>query len=192
MPFRLYVDTCILVAYYYKDPLDDHKMVVDCLKIIRDNPRRTTLDISDFTFTEFVKVLQNKEGISESDVFRCLSEMVRLKKIGKEYPFRLIDAEGRQRNYSFNDFFVGLQDILLDARPGIADAIHAQIMLNNNRKRILTFDTDDFNEISGIETLHPNEIEGFVENIHFKKTKKGGRKGHLKAQWRKTTSDEVQ
>lgn len=191
MPFRLYVDSCILVAYYYKDPLDDHKLVIDCLKIIRDNPRRITLETSDFTFTEFVKVLQNKEGISESDVYRYLSDMVRLKKIGKKYPFRLINAEGVQKDYSFDDFFVGLQDILLDARPGIADAIHAQIMFNNNRKRILTFDTDDFNKIPGIETLHPNEIERFVEDIYFRKTKKGGRKARLKAQWRKTTSDEV-
>jgi len=192
MPFRLYVDSCILVAYYCKDPLDDHKLVIDCLKIIRDNPKRTTLEISDFAFTEFVKVLQNKRGISESDVFRYLSDMLRLKKIGKKYPFRLIDAKGRQRDYSFNDFFVGLQDILLDARPGIADAIHAQIMFNNSRKRILTFDTNDFNKIPGIETLHPNEIERFVENMYFRKTKKGGGKAHLKAQWRKTTSTDVQ
>lgn len=185
MPFRLYVDTCILVAYYHNKPPDDHRLVVNCLKVARDNPRKITLEVSDFVFTEFVKVLQGKEGISESDVFRRLSEMLRLKKIGKKFPFRLIEAEGKERDYSFNDFFVGLQKILLEARPGIADAIHAQIMLNNNRKRILTFDTDDFSQISGIETLHPKEIERFVDNIYFKKASKGGRKAHLKAQWKK-------
>lgn len=190
MPLKLYVDSCILVAYYYKDPLVDHKRVSDCLRIIRNNPRKIALEISDFAFTEFVKVLQNKEGISESEFYRYLSEMLRLKKIGKKCRFKLIDAEGVKEDHTFNDFFVGLQAILLEARPGIADAIHAQIMLNNNRKRILTFDTDDFNRISGIKTLHPIEVKKFVESIYFKKTKKGGRKARLKARWRETTSDE--
>jgi predicted nucleic acid-binding protein len=74
-------------------------------------------------------------------------------------------AEGRLKDYHFDDFFVALQEIFLTARPGIADAIHYQIMKNNNIKRVLTFDTGDFSKIPDAIVINPNQIGQFIQKM---------------------------
>lgn len=166
MTLKIYVDSCILVAYYHElDGNNQHVQVKDCLKTIQKNKKFISLVTSDFTFTEFVKVLQTKDGFDEGKIFKILSYITRQRKIGNKHTFKIIEAEGNEEDYTFNDFFVGLQEILLFARPGLADTIHAQIMMNNNIKHILTFDVNDFSKISDINPIHPTKIDEFVENI---------------------------
>ena len=54
-----------------------------------------------------------------------------------------------------------------NARPGLADTIHAQIMFNNKLKHVLTFDIEDFDKIPGIEPIHPMDIESLL-NLKIK------------------------
>ena len=178
MPLNLYIDSCILVAYHNElDKDNKHQLTIDCLENIK-NDRKISLVTSDFTFTEFVNVLQRKENITEAEIFKNLSNMMRQKKIGSKYSFQMIDVEGNEENFEFGDFFVGLQKILLETKAHLADAIHAQIMMNNKIKHILTFDTNGF-DIDGIKAIHPAEIESFQNRtvpfggkIYFKHQKK--------------------
>ena len=166
MTLEIYVDSCIFVAYYsISDRNNQHKQVIDCLEVIRKNKKIISLATSDFTFTEFVKVMQNKERLDEASIYKILSNITRQRKIGNKYPFRLVEAEGREEEYTFNDFFVGLQEILLLASPGLADTIHARIMMNNKINHILTFDVDDFSKIPNINPINPMEIDYFVRTI---------------------------
>jgi len=166
MSLNLYLDSCILIAYYYEfDAGDNHQKVINCLEFLKNSNKKINIVTSDFTFTEFVKVLQLKDKIGEDKIFKYLSNLTRQKKIGNKYPFNLIEPEGYDKNYTFNDFFVGLQEILLNARPGLADAIHAQIMINNKTRHILTFDTKDFGKISEIRPIHPDELDQFISKI---------------------------
>jgi len=172
MAFKLYVDSCVLVAYYYEfDTKNQHQQTIDCLETIAENHKKVVLVTSDFTFTEFVKVLTQKDGINDEEIYKNLSDMVRQNKIGNKYPFQIIDVEGTEKHYTFNDFFVGLQKTFLDSKLHFQDAIHAQIMMNNKIKRILTFDDKDFNSMPNIKVIHPIEIKRFVEGISIQKGK---------------------
>ncbi len=97
--------------------------------------------------------------------------MTRQKKIGNKYPFQIIEVEGKEKHYTFPDFFIGLQNIFLESKLHFQDAVHAQIMMNNKIKRILTFDTKDFSSISDIKVIHPTEVKRFVEGIRIEKDK---------------------
>jgi predicted nucleic acid-binding protein len=163
MSLKVYVDTCVLVAYYDKSDVIRRNAVINCLEAISKNSDKLSLVTSDFTFTEFVKVTQKIKGFDEDNIFQIVSDIVRQKKIGRKYAINIIDAEGSEKDYTFNDFFVGLQDILLDSRPGIADAIHYQIMKNNKVKRILTFDIHDFEKISKLEVIDPKDISEYIK-----------------------------
>jgi len=162
MSLKIYVDTCVLIAYYDKGDIVRRREVSNCLEMICKNADNLSLVTSDFTFTEFVKVAQKIKGFGEDNIFQTLSDIVRQKKIGRKYSIEIIDAEGTEKDYTFNDFFVGLQDILLDSRPGIADAIHYQIMKNNKVKRVLTFDVEDFRKIPKLDVIHPANIQAYI------------------------------
>ena len=173
MSLKIYVDSCILISYYDKSDVIRRREVANCLDIISKKSDKLSLVTSDFTFTEFVKATQKIKGFSEDNIFQMVLEIVRQKKIGRKYNIAIIDAEGSEKDYTFNDFFVGLQDILLNSRPGIADAIHYQIMKNNKVKRILTFDVSDFSKIPKIDVIHPNDINKYIEKHYNKITDTG-------------------
>ena len=59
----------------------------------------------------------------------------------------------------------GLQEMLLEASPGLADTIHARIMINNKIEHILTFDVDDFSKIPETYPIDPMEVDDFVRTI---------------------------
>lgn len=162
MSLKIYVDTCILVTYYDKSDTERRKEVINCLEVISKNSDKLSLVTSDFTFTEFVKVAQKLNGFNEENIYQTVQDIVRRKKIGKKYPIDIIDGEGTAKQYTLNDFFIELQDILLDSRPGLADAIHYLMMKNNKIKRVLTFDVDDFRKISKIDVIHPSSIEDYL------------------------------
>jgi|MTBAKMStandDraft_1061839.scaffolds.fasta_scaffold08045_2 predicted nucleic acid-binding protein len=166
MVVKVYLDSCIFLAYYYEKGSSNYSQVEKCLKLHEKNQKIFSFVTSDFTFTEFVKVATSPKNIPHGTIFEDLSTITRTTKIGGLYPFDIIEVEGKRKGYHFNDFFVDLQSVLMNVRPGLADTMHYQIMTNNNVTRILTFNTRDFEKIDGIEAIHPGQIEE-----HFKKIK---------------------
>jgi len=160
MVVKVYLDSCIFLAYYYEKGSSNYVDVEKCLKAYKKRQERFILVTSDFTFTEFVKVAKNPKNIPPETIFEDLSTIMRTKKIGGIYPFEMLNVAGKRKDYDFNDFFVDLQGVLMNARPGLADTMHYQIMKNNNVKRIMTLNTSDFKKLNGIQVIHPNQIDG--------------------------------
>lgn len=168
MVVKVYLDSCIFLAYYYEKGSANYVDVEKCLNTYKKFQDRYTLVTSDFTFTEFVKVAKSPMNIPPEVIFEDLSALSRTTKIGGVYPFELIDVSGKRKDYNFNDFFVDLQGVLMNARPGLADTMHYQIMRNNNVKRILTFNSNDFKKLDGIQVFHPKQIDN---NLKASKTR---------------------
>jgi predicted nucleic acid-binding protein len=168
MQTKIYVDTCIFIAYYfekshpkfYQNYLDTSNCLEQIIRI-----RNIKLVTSDFTFTEFTKVAQDKK-IPAEKVHDIVARLSRQKKIGDKYRFEVLKANGYERDYTFEDFFIHLQTILLKTRPGIADAIHYQIMRNNRINKIITLNPKDFlkikKEFRNITVIPPARISEFI------------------------------
>lgn len=154
---KLYLDTCVILAFYY--PKDRyHKKARKFFKKIAKTDD-SILVLSDFVITEFTWVYIIKPGVIPSEVFKTISDMNQLKKIGNKYSFELIETEGNEKGYDFPTFFVDIRDIILDTKPrqGIADTIHTVIMKNNKIKDIVTFNKDDFKNVEGINAIGPED-----------------------------------
>lgn len=167
MVVKIYVDTCVLISYYYEQGTQKYTDVINCFEFINKNPSRISIVTSDFTLTEFVKAaIKNPLKIARDTVFEDISSITRRNKIGKIYPCDLIDGEGSKSDYHLCDFFVDLQEQLLDSNAHLADTIHYQIMFNNNIKRVLTLNINDFKNFPKIIAIHPSKInEYFLDEI---------------------------
>lgn len=141
---KLYLDTCILIAFHYrKDP--KHKATKEFFKEI-SKINEAILFCSEFCLTEFVQAYSKKKDISLTEAYQKSNNMVISKKIDK-YPFSFANVKGKEKNYDFSTFFVDLQEIILNAKTHLADAIHSIIMRNNKIKYIVTFNKDDFKNV---------------------------------------------
>ncbi|MBU0460219.1 type II toxin-antitoxin system VapC family toxin [Patescibacteria group bacterium] len=166
----LYLDTCIFVAYYYdKDSRNKHQRIIDCLEKLKSH-KNIQLVTSDFTFTEFLRIVKKLKGFSMKKGYKIVNELTRLNKIGKKYQFKMVEGEDIEnaKEYTLNDFFVSLQEEILNQKKeiGIPDSIHIVVMRNNKLKNILTFDTNNgFNNIKKINAINPNDIDDFITKI---------------------------
>jgi len=154
MSTKIYLDSCIFLALYYERHDPRTRDIEKCLETLSKN-ENIKLVTSDLTFTEFVKVALAPKGIPQETIFKDLSDMMRRKKIRNKFPFLIIDVEGSKKKYTFSDFFVEMQEALLNARPGISDVMHYVIMKNNNIKRIFTTNEKDFRKFTEITVLTP-------------------------------------
>lgn len=113
---KLYIDTNLIVAYYYpKDTEKQHEISKNFFeKTFKDE--NIKLFCSNFTIAEFTYAYVTKKGITDVEAHRIANALLITNKIGKKYPFILINAEGNKENYSFNDFFLDIQTILLDTK----------------------------------------------------------------------------
>ena len=138
MQTKIYLDTCIFFAHYFeKNHPKFHQNYLDthsCLEYTTQN-NNIKLVTSDFTFTELTKAAQDR-NIPPEKIHDIVSRLSRQEKIDDKYRFKVITTSGYVKYYTFEDFFVDLQTILLKTRPGIADAIHYQIMRNNRINKI--------------------------------------------------------
>lgn len=174
--YQFYLDTCALIAYYNpRDPKDQHTRIKSFLNKIHKK-RSVRLCISDFTIAEFLVAMHTIPNIRPQQISQAYSQLSSLKKIGGKYKFKIVYTEGdrKREDYYFDDFWVGLQEILLETKPGLADTIHAQIMKNNNIETIITFDTKHFDEIIDVEPLDPDDFEDLymVTQDQWKKVKR--------------------
>ena len=99
-------------------------------------------------------------NISDSKVYEIGKALLLTNKIDRKYAFRFLEVEGKKKKYTFRDFFLDVETVLLNTtpRPGIADAIHATIMKNNGIAEIVTFNSADFVNIDDISPSAPEDI----------------------------------
>lgn len=162
--YKLYLDNWVFYPIYYKKDRR-YKKVIEFLKEI-SKIKGVILCISDFNFTEFIKVTRDEKTISREEANRLIAKIIRTKKI-KKYPIQLLECEGKQKCYRFADFFVDIQEVLINTKPtpSIADSIHATIMKNNNIKYVVT-ENSHFENIEKIKAFSPEAALKF-----FKKKK---------------------
>ncbi len=144
---ELYLDTGIFVAYYIKEDIYNPAVKIKLM----DLSKKFEFVTSDFTFTELVSVLIGK-NMDDSEVYKIVQKIIRTKKIGV-YLLKIVEIQGREDNYSFSDFFVRIQEIILNSRPGVGDAIHMTCMKNNDIKNILTTDQKDFTKDDSLNVI---------------------------------------
>jgi len=122
--------------------------------------RNVELYCSHFTITEFTWAYVTKPEISDLQAHKIAHSLLLTNKIDRKYPFNLLNIEGKEKKYSFEDFFLDVETILLNTtpRPNLADAIHATIMKNNGIHEIVTFDISDFEHIEDIIPCRPEDI----------------------------------
>ena len=157
---RIYLDTGLIIAYFHaNEPNNQHQRAIDFFNRV-DNIAEIELCCSPFTITEFTYAYVTKPNITDEEVYRIAKDLLLTNKIDKRYAFALLKTEGTQKKYKFGDFFLGIETVLLSTtpRPGIADAIHATIMENNEITEIVTFNKTDFENMVNITPFEPEEI----------------------------------
>jgi predicted nucleic acid-binding protein len=158
---RLYLDTCLLIAVYREaDP--HHKNAINFFEKIKD-VKNTYLVCSPFTITEFTQTCVKNNYFSEGETYEISNRLLMTHKIDKKYPFKILSAKGK---YTFEDFFLDLQSIILETspRPHLADTIHVAFMRNNKIRRIVTYNKEDFEKIAEIKPYEPDEILSRYQN----------------------------
>jgi len=158
---RIYIDTCLIVGYFHpNEPNNQHKIAINFFNKI-SNRKDIELCLSHFSITEFTQVYVTKPNISDELSHKIANALLLTNKIDKKHSFTLLKTEGNRINYGFGDFFLDIQTVLLNTtpRPGIADAVHATIMDNNDITEIVTFNTSDFINIDKIIPSIPSIIK---------------------------------
>ena len=97
--YNIYLDNCILYPFYYEKDSRNKKAIKFFNEISKF--KKITLCISDFNFTELIKVSRNENTISEEKVNDIVNKIIRTKKIGGEYPIKIVECEGKIKNYKF-------------------------------------------------------------------------------------------
>ena len=163
---KLYLDTCIIIAYYHEDD-KRHKKI---LKFFKEISKIKNLDlvISDFVLTEFAKCYADIPKIKKEEVWKITSNLTHLKIIGRDYHIKFINVEGKEgKEYKFDTFFVDVREILMNylktPRIHLADAIHCAIMNNNKIKYIITTNKKHFEGVEGITPFEPEEAVNFFK-----------------------------
>jgi len=157
---RLYVDTCLIIAYFHaNEPNNQHQRSIDFFDRI-DSIENIEICLSPFTITEFTQAYVTKRGVTDEQAHKTTNALLLTGKIDKKYTFSLLKTEGGHKKYNFGDFFLDIQTVLLSTtpRPGIADAVHGTIMENNEIFEIVTFNKNDFTNMINITPFYPEEI----------------------------------
>lgn len=152
---KIYVDTCILVAYFSHDPKEASRklQIVGAFKVL-SNLEDIKLYISMWTITEFIKVMINVKGRKPKEVNQLANELV-TKAVVEGLELNLIEVSPNPE-YSFDDFFYHAREIMALYNPGFGDAFHSTIMRNHNIKEILSIDgKDDFKILPGFIVIAP-------------------------------------
>ena len=157
---KLYVDTCLIIAYFHaNEPNEQHQRSINFFERL-DLLDNIELFISKFTVTEFTQAYVTKQDITDEQAHKIANALLLTRKIDKKYSLILLKTEGKHKKYNFGDFFLDIQTVLLSTtpRPGIADAMHATIMENNDISEIVTFNKGDFANMVDIIPFEPEEI----------------------------------
>jgi predicted nucleic acid-binding protein len=157
---KLYLDSCILVSFYYEKD-KGHQKAIDffeqSLKF-----KNTRLLCSNFTITEFALVCIKNNYLTENKVYEITNEILLTSKIGRKYSINFVNP--KSNGYTFEDFFLDIQKVILETRPRphLADVIHSIIMSQNKICKIVTDNTEHFKHILGIKPIKPEDVKSDV------------------------------
>ena len=164
---QIYLDSCILVAYYSKKETDKRKLIRKCLKTFQ-NLEDTIICTSDWAVAEMANVLISRMKMRISSVSRYEEELRNERRL-YNLKIKLVDVSPK-KDYDFGEFFYHIRKGVIQYHSGVGDIIHSVIMKNNNIRMILTFDEkDDFKQIPDLLVIHPRDIS-IVKNMEFQKT----------------------
>lgn len=156
MTRKIYVDSNILIAYFTTGVGAEKvrkRRIINAFKVI-SQLGDVKFYISMWTINEFVKVMINEKRKLPKEINKIANNLVQ-KTIIEKTELEILgvcpDSE-----YTFNDFFYDVREVMTLYNPGFGDAFHSVIMRNHSIKEILSLDgKDDFNIIPGITVIPP-------------------------------------
>jgi len=157
---KVYLDTNILVPLVVKDDTVEErmKMVLSALNILSLSTG-IELCVSYWSLTELIKVCINDYSLKPREVSKIKSDIIKNKKV-YGFDIEIINSDSGGDDYSIDDLFTSVGEIMNQYNPGWGDAIHCAIMRNNGIKYILSADAkDDFDIIPGIERIDPSKYQ---------------------------------
>lgn len=162
---RLYLDSCILIAYFSSSEKEAEKkdLIKTCLTIF-SNLVDFQLCTSHWTLTETVNVLISNHKMSEGEVAQIESDFTNKKRLG---PLKIeILGMSQDKTYDFQEFCYDVRLKILAHHSGVGDTLHSVIMANHHINKIMTFDEkEDFKQIPGLTVFHPRDIASQREKI---------------------------
>lgn len=160
---KIYLDSCILVAYFSNIDREKEKreQVMNVFQLFQ-NSNDVEIFISHWTISEMMNVMLSSMKLDNSHVLKCESELLNKKRI-ENVKINIIDVNGKDKKYDFQEFMYEIRENILKYHSGVGDIIHSVIMKKNDLDIILTFDEKpDFKKIEGLTVVHPREV--FLEN----------------------------
>ncbi len=155
---KIYLDSCILIAYFSKDEKSRKKEVekiLDSFSKLEDYQ----ICVSSWTISEMMNILLSNKKLKNSYVLKCESTLLNKRRIG-ETKIIIVNIEGENNSYDLSEFIFDVRENILKYHSGVGDIIHSVIMKNNEIEQILTYDEkEDFKKIAGLTVLHPSTME---------------------------------
>jgi predicted nucleic acid-binding protein len=152
-----YLDSNIIIGYYID--YNKHPQVKEVFQNQIENVQFLT---SRWTLTEIIKVLIKEYKWTKDQTYKFIYKISTQRRIGKN-EFKLIKVSPNNE-YDFDDFFLEIDNELLEIKSSLGDSIHARIMRNNEINHILTLNKKDFQQFSRFIVLEPNELVVFLKN----------------------------
>ncbi len=156
MKRKVYVDSNILVAYFAKGKFREtvkKRQLIAAFSVIAN--LNIELFSSEWTITEFVKVMINEKKMSPKEINNIANKLNKEQIKIKEQKIKIIKASP-SNNYTCDNLFFDVREVMTLYNPGFGDAFQVVIMRNNNFTEILSFDAkDDFSIIQNITVIHP-------------------------------------
>lgn len=151
---KIYLDSCILVAYFSNDSAEKTRKVQlkNAFKLIEDLKLDVEIFVSRWAIAEMMNVLISNHKMSNKKVLEIESELLNGFRIS-DIKINIVDV-GNQIDYDFNEFFRDIRKMILKYHPGVGDAIHSVIIKNHKLINVMTFDTD-FDSMEGITVINP-------------------------------------
>jgi predicted nucleic acid-binding protein len=162
---RLYLDSCILIAYFSTVARESSKkeLVKTCLKIF-SNLADFQLCTSHWTLTETVNILISSHKMDEGVVAGIESDFINKRRLGSLKVEIL--SMSPDKTYDFQELCYEVRLKIIKHHSGVGDTLHTVIMANNQVDKILTFDEkEDFKQIPGLQVFHPKNIASELEKF---------------------------
>ena len=161
----LYLDSCILIAYFSSSERESPKkeLVKTCLNIFADLDN-FQLCTSHWTLTETVNILISNHKMDEGDVAKIESDFINKRRLGS-LKIKILNIS-QDKTYDFQELCYDVRIKIIKHHSGVGDTFHTVIMENNHVNNILTFDEkEDFKQIPGLNVFHPRDIASKQKEI---------------------------
>lgn len=155
MSSRIYLDSCIFIAYTYEKD-KRHNLMKQAIQ----NMEKLDVEVfsSEWALAELVKSLIKDYGYLKDIALGIMNDYKQKKKIGN-VEIKWVGIDTIRKYDNFDQFFEHLRTQLLEAKDlHIADAIHSLIMFNNGIPYILTTDKNDFNAVETVTAIQPEAV----------------------------------